>query len=438
MTVLKRYKDIKYYRLIISIAIPMILSNISTPLLGLIDTSIIGRISIQQIGAIAIGSSILSFFYFCFSFFRMGTTGLIAQAYGKKDCLEIEHIIKKNLFFSLICGLICIPSLSIIINMTINIFSDNIIIQNYTQSYINIRIFGSPATFINFVILGVLLGSNEPWKIFKLVIFMNCLNIFLDLFLGMYLGLNLIGIAYGTIISEYTGVFLGLFYINNISPLRNLFNLKNIFRNKFYLIFKTNINLFIRTLLILISILMFTAIGSKLGETILAANAILIIFQMFLSYSLDGFAQAAEVLIGNEYGKKNKNNIIKIIISSGIISFIFALIYSLIFYYFALNIILLITSLEDVIVEINKYIFWIVLSPLISFLSFHLDGVFIGSNKTKIMRNSVVISFIIYLVCLMVLVPIYANHGLWASFIIFMLFRGLLLLIKYKSVYNFL
>ena len=122
MTVLKRYKDIKYYRLIISIAIPMILSNISTPLLGLIDTSIIGKISIQQIGAIAIGSSILSFFYFCFSFFRMGTTGLIAQAYGKKDYLEIEHINKKNLFFAVICGLICIPSLSIITNMSINIF----------------------------------------------------------------------------------------------------------------------------------------------------------------------------------------------------------------------------------------------------------------------------------------------------------------------------
>ena len=433
----KQNSDLKNYRLIISIAIPMILSNISTPLLGFIDTAIIGRISVQQIGAIAIGSSILSFLYFCFSFFRMGTTGLIAQAYGKKNYNEVENIIKKNLFLALICGLFCIPSLLLIKDIIINIFSDNLIIHTLTKSYINIRIFGAPATFINFVIFGVLLGSNKPWKIFKLVIFINILNIILDLYLGVHIGLNLNGIAYGTIISEYTGVLIGLYYIKNLIPLDNLFKQKSLFKNNFNIIFKANINLFIRTALILISILMFTAIGSRLGETILAANAILIIFQMFLSYSLDGFAQAAEVLVGNEYGKKNKKNIINIIISSGIISFIFALFYSIIFYFFATKIILMITSIDEVITETNNYIIWIILSPLISFLSFHLDGVFIGSNKTKIMRNSVLISFIIYLICLIIFVPIYGNQGLWGSFIIFMFFRGLLLLIKYKSLYKF-
>ena len=163
----KQNLDLKNYRLIISIAIPMILSNISTPLLGFIDTAIIGRISVQQIGAIAIGSSILSFLYFCFSFFRMGTTGLIAQAYGKNNYNEVKNIIKKNLFLALICGLFCIPSLLLIKDIIINIFSDNLIIHTLTKSYINIRIFGAPATFINFVIFGVLLGSNKPWKIFK-------------------------------------------------------------------------------------------------------------------------------------------------------------------------------------------------------------------------------------------------------------------------------
>ena len=431
------YNYIKLYKLIISIAIPMILSNISTPLLGLIDTSIIGRISVEQIGAIAIGSSILSFFYFCFGFFRMGTTGLIAQAYGQKDDKKIINIIKKNLLLAMLFGLLCIPTILFLKNILVIIFTDNENILIFTKSYINIRIFGAPATFINFVIFGILLGSNKPWQIFKLVLFINTLNIVLDLFLGMYLGLNIKGIAIGTIISEYAGVILGLYYIKPFIPLINLFNHKRLFQDNFNLLFKTNTNLFIRTFLILMSILIFTAIGSRLGETILAANAILIILQMFISYSLDGFAQASEVLIGNEYGRKNKKNITKIIISSCIISLIFALLYSIIFYFFSMKIIGIITPLNEVLFETKKYITWIIISPLVSFLAFQLDGVFIGANKTKIMRNTVFQSFIIYLLSLIILVPLYDNHGLWISFLIFISFRGLLLLTQYKKIYQF-
>jgi len=415
----------------------MILSNISTPLLGLIDTSIIGRISIEQIGAIAIGSSILSFFYFCFGFFRMGTTGLIAQAYGQKNDKKIINIIKKNLLLAMLFGLLCIPAILFLKNILIIIFTDNENILTFTKSYINIRIFGAPATFINFVIFGILLGSNKPWQIFKLVLFINTLNIVLDLFLGMYLGLNIKGIAIGTIISEYGGVILGLYYIKPFIPLINLLNHKRLFQDNFNLLFKTNTNLFIRTFFILMSILIFTAIGSRLGKTILAANAILIILQMFISYSLDGFAQASEVLVGNEYGRKNKKNITKIIISSCIISLIFALLYSVIFYFFSMKIIGIITPLNEVLFETKKYVTWIIISPLISFLAFQLDGVFIGANKTKIMRNTVFQSFIIYLLSLIILVPVYDNHGLWISFLIFLSFRGLLLLTQYKKIYQF-
>ena len=431
------YNYIKLYKLIISIAIPMILSNISTPLLGLIDTSIIGRISIEQIGAIAIGSSILSFFYFCFGFFRMGTTGLIAQAYGQKNDKKIINIIKKNLLLAMLFGLLCIPAILFLKNILIIIFTDNENILTFTKSYINIRIFGAPATFINFVIFGILLGSNKPWQIFKLVLFINTLNIVLDLFLGMYLGLNIKGIAIGTIISEYGGVILGLYYIKPFIPLINLLNHKRLFQDNFNLLFKTNTNLFIRTFFILMSILIFTAIGSRLGKTILAANAILIILQMFISYSLDGFAQASEVLVGNEYGRKNKKNITKIIISSCIISLIFALLYSVIFYFFSMKIIGIITPLNEVLFETKKYVTWIIISPLVSFLAFQLDGVFIGANKTKIMRNTVLQSFIIYLLSLIILVPVYDNHGLWISFLIFLSFRGLLLLTQYKKIYQF-
>ena len=434
---IKEYTNFKDYKLIIAIAIPMIISNISTPILGIVDTSIIGRISIEQIGAIAIGSSLLSFVYFCFSFFRMGTTGLIAQAWGINDINNIYRILKSNMFIAFLCSLICIPLILIFKNFLLDIYTTNIEIHNHASLYINIRIFGAPATFINFIIFGFLLGSKKPWELLKLVLFMNLLNIILDLYLGLYLSMQLKGIAYGTLISEFSGMLLGLYYVKRNIPSIKDKNITINITNNIFKIVKSNTNLFIRTSLILISILMFTAIGSRLGNTILAANAILIMLQMFISYSLDGFAQAAEVLIGNEFSKKNKNKIIKIAISSTIISFIFAIIYFLIFYLFIDNIIILMTSINSVILETQNYALWIIVSPLISFLSFQMDGIFIGANKTRIMRNTVIISFIIFIISLCILVPIYENNGLWLSFILFLFLRGVLLVTKFKEIYNF-
>ena len=434
---IKEYTNFKYYKLIIAIAIPMIISNISKPILGIVDTSIIGRISIEQIGAIAIGSSLLSFVYFCFSFFRMGTTGLIAQAWGINDINNIYRILKSNTFIAFLCSLICIPLILIFKNFLLDIYTTDIEIHNHASLYINIRIFGAPATFINFIIFGFLLGSKKPWELLKLVLFMNLLNIILDLYLGLYLSMQLKGIAYGTLISEFSGMLLGLYYVKRNIPSIKDKNITINITNNIFKIVKSNTNLFIRTSLILISILMFTAIGSRLGNTILAANAILIMLQMFISYSLDGFAQAAEVLIGNEFSKKNKNKIIKIAISSTIISFIFAIIYFLIFYLFIDNIIILMTSINSVIVETQNYALWIIVSPLISFLSFQMDGIFIGANKTRIMRNTVIISFIIFIISLCILVPIYENNGLWLSFILFLFFRGVLLATKFKEIFNF-
>ena len=434
---IKEYTNFKYYKLIIAIAIPMIISNISTPILGIVDTSIIGRISIEQIGAIAIGSSLLSFVYFCFSFFRMGTTGLIAQAWGINDINNIYRILKSNMFIAFLCSLICIPLILIFKNFLLDIYTTDIEIHNHASLYINIRIFGAPATFINFIIFGFLLGSKKPWELLKLVLFINLLNIILDLYLGLYLSMQLKGIAYGTLISEFSGMLLGLYYVKRNIPSIKDKNITINITNNIFKIVKSNTNLFIRTSLILISILMFTAIGSRLGNTILAANAILIMLQMFISYSLDGFAQAAEVLIGNEFSKKNKNKIIKIAISSTIISFIFAIIYFLIFYLFIDNIIILMTSINSVIVETQNYALWIIVSPLISFLSFQMDGIFIGANKTRIMRNTVIISFIIFIISLCILVPIYENNGLWLSFILFLFLRGVLLVTKFKEIFNF-
>ena len=427
--------SIKNYFLIINIAIPMIISNLSTPLLGIVDTAIVGRISIEQIGAIAIGSTILSFIYFCFGFFRMGTTGLVAQAWGKKNLQEIEKILFNNLILALFIAILCIFIVITFYNFIILIFTNQEIIKNYSSNYLIIRIFEAPAKFINFIILGLLLGCNKPWQVFKLVIFVNILNILLDLILGVFLGYELIGIAFGTLIAEYCCLIYGIYIIYKEFPKLKIISGKIEFK-KLKTIFYSNLNLFIRTFLILTSIMMFTAIGSRLGQLTLAANAILISIQMFISYGLDGFAQSAEVLVGNNYKKNKRNILINVIIISGIISLITAILMSIILFIFGGNIIYLISPIEEVIKEIDKFLIFIIISPLISVLSFHMDGIFIGANLTKIMRNSVFISFIIYLSSILLLVPYYGNFGLWISFMIFLFFRGVLLLFKLHKVIN--
>ena len=427
--------SIKNYFLIINIAIPMIISNLSTPLLGIVDTAIVGRISVEQIGAIAIGSTILSFIYFCFGFFRMGTTGLVAQAWGKKNLQEIEKILFNNLILALFIAILCIFIVITFYNFIILIFTNQEIIKNYSSNYLIIRIFEAPAKFINFIILGLLLGCNKPWQVFKLVIFVNILNIILDLILGVFLGYELIGIAFGTLIAEYCCLIYGIYIIYKEFPKLKIISDKIEFK-KLKTIFYSNLNLFIRTFLILTSIMMFTAIGSRLGQLTLAANAILISIQMFISYGLDGFAQSAEVLVGNNYKKNKRNILINVIIISGIISLITAILMSIILFIFGGNIIYLISPIEEVIKEIDKFLIFIIISPLISVLSFHMDGIFIGANLTKIMRNSVFISFIIYLSSILLLVPYYGNFGLWISFMIFLFFRGVLLLFKLHKVIN--
>jgi len=423
----------KNYLLIINIAIPMIIANISTPLLGIVDTAIVGRVSIEQIGSIAIGSTILSFIYFCFGFFRMGTTGLAAQAWGKNNFNEINKIFYNNALIALVIAFICILIIIIFKDFILFFFTNDEAIKSFSQNYLFIRIFEAPAKFLNFIILGLLLGCNKPWQVFKLVLFVNILNLILDLILGITLNFQLNGIAFGTLLSEYICLILGIHIIKKEFGKLLLFNFKIKLTN-FKNIFNSNFNLFIRTLFILISILMFTAIGSRLGQLTLAANAILISIQMFISYSLDGFAQAAEVLVGNNYKKSKKINLINIIIVSGIISLFTAILMSIILFIFGNQIISLISPIEEVIIETKKYLLWIIFSPIISFLSFYLDGVFIGANRTKIMKNSVFISFIIYFILICITVPYYHNYGLWFAFMIFMLLRGILLLINLKKI----
>ena len=420
---------------ILFIAIPMILSNISIPLLGLVDTAIVGRIGTTEIGSVAIGAATFSLIYWSFSFLRMCTTGYIAQAWGRSNLKDAEDIVQKTISIALFCGILIIILSIPLRDLCLLILGPSEDIKIVAQTYIDIRFWGAPAVLLNLVILGILIGSNKPWKVVIITIVTNLVNIALDFYLGVFLSYGVIGIAYGTLISEWIGVSLGIIIIKNTFPEFRIFSFSTKFNKVLKKIIVSNIDFFIRTILILTSIMMFTAIGARLGNLILAANSILILLQMFLSYGLDGFAQAAEVLVGNAYGAKKKILLKKIIMLTGLISFVVAIMYSLLYWFYGLHIIKIITNIDEVILSTSTYLPWMTISPVISFLAFHLDGVYIGIAKTRIMRNSMLISFTVYILSIIILVPYLGNHGLWISFLIFMFFRGMTLLSKYRAIY---
>ena len=213
------------------------------------DATIVGK-PIEQIGSIAIEYYTI-FRLFLFGFFRIGTTGLVAQAWGKKDLKEIERILLNNLILALFVSFLCIMIIILLHEFILLLFTNDEIIKNYSSNYLLIRIFEAPAKFINFIILGLLLGCNKPWQVFKLVIFVNLLNIILDIILGVFLKYELSGIAFGTLIAEYCCLVLGMFItykeFKNLQIIKNKIELKKL-KN----IFHSNLNLFVRTLLILI------------------------------------------------------------------------------------------------------------------------------------------------------------------------------------------
>ena len=282
--------------------------------------------------------------------------------------------------------------------------------------------------------MGWLLGQGLSKTILFIQLTTNLINIILSITLGILYEMKVYGIALATVTAEIIGsILMILTFIcivkKDFSSLKTILSL-----NKIKLMLVSNLDIFIRTLCVISAISMFTAIGARIDNTILAANAILVHMQSFISHGLDGFAHATENVVGKAVGAKNKLLLKKVVIVSLQLAVITALLYSLVYFFAGETIIRLFTKDQLVLRETFNYLPWLILSPIISVWSFHLDGVFIGATRTKEMRNAMILSFIIFLISLYILVPIWANHGLWASYMIFMIFRALTLSYFYKNI----
>lgn len=425
------------------LALPIIFSNISVPLVGAVDTAVVGHLpEVEQIGAVALGASIFSLVFWTFGFLRMATSGLVAQAYGtaQQSAQPIAPCVAPIFWRSLCVALLIAIAILLLqrplIDVSLWLLNTGESLNDPTSEYTLTRIWSAPATLANYVVLGTLIGLQRMRAVLVFQLFLNVLNILLDLWFVPVLGWGIRGVAFASVIAEYAALALGVLLLKNsiridnpqgeISHLFNATALKQLFQ--------LNGNIFIRTLLLVLSFFYFNAKSAALSPTILAANAILLQILHICAYALDGFAHAVETLSGHAWGSRRLQTLRQAVKYSTLQSVVVATVMSLLIAFFGPVFIGWFTNQQSVIDVANQYLPWLVLLPIVSVWCYQLDGIFIGTTHAAEMRNAMIISASGYLLMTLWLIPRYDNQGLWLSFSLFMILRAVSLLIYYPRI----
>ncbi|MBL4907411.1 MAG: MATE family efflux transporter, partial [Sneathiella sp.] len=360
---------------------PIILANLSVPLLGAVDTAVIGHLSSPAyLGAVAIGAMIFSFLYWGFGFLRMGTTGFVAQAAGAKDADGIRTVLAQSVLIGIGGAFFLIMLQVPAIETALYLIDSTSEVEQGASTYFSYRIWGAPAVLVNYAFLGFFIGLGKTRAALIMQIFMNLVNISLDLVFVLILDMKIPGVALATMIAEYSAIFVGVFLVRKeLYRLGGQWLLDAIFSlSGFRKLISVNLDIFIRTILLIFALAYFTAEAAKQGEDILAATAVLMNFMHFLSFGLDGFAQAAEGLVGEAVGARQSRKLDEVVMITSVWALIVALLYALIYGLFGDQFISILTNIESVRAAANIYLPWLILMPLVAVWSYQLDGIFIG------------------------------------------------------------
>ena len=385
--------------------------------------------SVVYIGAIGIGSIIISYILFSFGFIKSITTGFVSQNTGAKNYSETFRSLYQILIISLFISFIILIFRDQIINVALNFVNGSSEVLINSKIYLEIRIWSIPAIFIRDILIGYYIGTQRTVLAMFVSIFINLVNIILDIIFIYYLDYSIEGVAIASIIAEYSVVIFVLvayFKEKNIVQI----DISTLFtRNSFLKKISANTDMFLRSLILMTCLSYFIITSAGFGDVVLAANAVLLNFFFIFSHGLDGFAHASEVLVGDAVGKKKRGYLINSIFTTGKFSFYFMLIYLIIFVVLSSKIILFISDVTELIFTVEEYIFWLYGIFIVATIAFWLDGVFIGFLKTKLLRNVMVASGSIYL--LQVLLSSNSdNHFLWLALLTFFFSRSFLLAIS--------
>lgn len=416
------------------LALPMIFSNITVPLLGLVDTAVIGHLdSPVYLGGVAIGATATSFLFMLLLFLRMSTTGLTAQAFGAKDPVRLARALVQPLILALGAGLLIVLLRSPLIDLALHVVGGSEAVLEQARRFLEIRWLSAPASLANLVLLGWLLGVQYARAPVILLVVGNLLNIVLDLWLVMGLHMNVQGAALATVVAEYGTFFIGLWMVKRVLVMRGitLAMLKTAWHGNVRKLLALNRDIMLRSLLLQLCFGALTVFGARLGPEIVAVNAVLMTLLTFTAYALDGFAYAVEAHSGQAYGAREAGQLQEVwraaCRQSGLVALVFALVYAL----FGTNIVALLTSLPELRELANHYILWQVVLPVVGVWCYLLDGMFIGATRGAEMRNSMAVAAAGFAVTLFTL-PWFGNHGLWLALAVFLALRGLSLALIWR------
>lgn len=429
------------YRYLLQKAWPIILANASVPLLGLVDTAVIGNVgSITDLGAIAFGALIFSFVYWSFGFLRMGTTGFAAQASGAGDEQEVRAVLGRALLIA-----VCLGMALILIKWPIGLAAFSLLdgsapVEIVAQSYFDIRIWGAPATLSTFALMGLLIGLGKSRTLLIVQLFLNGLNILLDVWFAGILGWGASGIALGTVIAEWTTVLLAGWLVYRTLNERKL--LTDVFWPKAKImdlsaLLKTasaNFDIMLRTLILVFSFAFFINQSAKFGDIILASNHILLQLIAFSAFFLDGYAFVAEALVGGAIGAKRRDVFDLAVRRSTVLALVTAILLALAIVMAGHIAVMLMTDISSVRLAANQLLPFAALYVLFSFAAFQLDGIFIGASFTRQMRDAAALSIVVYLVAWWALSDPFGLQGLWGAMIIYVVARAVALLLFYPPL----
>lgn len=428
-------------REILKLAIPNILTNLSVPLVSLVDLGLMGRMpSSAYIVAIGLGTVVFNFLYWAFGFLRMGTTGLVSQAFGKGDQAQTVNLLSRSIIIAALIGFSLILLQNPIFELAAFLIQAEQEAFKPLEIYFSYRIYAAPATISIFVLSGWLLGMQDSKSVLLIAVLVNGLNALLSFILVKKFGLDVDGVALGTVVAQYTGLIFAIFIIF----LKHRINFKSLKYHSFFdpqdwkEFFRVNFDIFIRTLCLILVMSFFkvklTATGILLG----AANILLFEFITISAYGIDGFAFAAESLCGKYFGKKDGLAFLKAVRISFYWGVGLSMLLSLAYLLFGKHLLQLLTNKEDVVLLALDYLPWLIIAPLINSFAFIWDGIYIGSTATKQMRNSMILAtFFIFFPAFALFKNGLGNHGIWLAFSIFMFSRGLIqTLIAKKAIFN--
>ncbi len=426
---------------ILRLAIPNIISNLAIPLLGAIDTALVGHLdAVYYIGAVAIGGMIFNFVYWGFGFLRMGTTGLTAQSFGKKSNKEMIHILLRALIVAIGGAAILLILQKPIAILSFWLVNASPEVEKYAAGYFYIRIYAAPATLALYAFHGWFLGMQNARYPLILTVISNVTNIIFNVLFVRVYNMTSDGIALGTVFAQYIGlIFAVILFMRKYHTYLDFIIRTDIFEiNAIKRFFNINRDIFIRTLCLIFAFSFFTAKSAEFGDEILAVNTILLQLWMVFSYGIDGFAFAAESIIGKYIGSGNKNKLqlaVKYIFVWGVgLGFVFMIVYAV----GGKFILGLFTNKSFIVTLAIAYLGWTIAAPVVNSFCYIWDGIFIGATAGKEMRNTMIFStFFVFLPAFYIGKYLAGNHGIWAAMLLFMLARWLSMQVISKRVLNY-